>query len=83
MNFVEHNLKIEPINYSFSSIYRLDQMHGPDDSPSVSTVLVTDDNIKELVESWLTNSGYARQRDWLLARLKDSDAAGVHQPEVL
>ena len=81
MDFVEHNLKISPINYSFSSIYRLDQMHGPEDSPSVSTVFVTDDNVKELVESWLTNSGYERQRDWLLGRLKDLDAVEEQQQQ--
>lgn len=81
MNFVEHNLKISPINYSFSSIYRLDQMHGPDDSPNVSTVFVTDDNVKELIESWLKNSGYERQRDWLLDRLNALDAAEEQQQQ--
>lgn len=81
MNFVEHNLKIEPINYSFSSIYRLDQMHGPDDTPSISTVFVTDDNVKELVELWLMNSGYERQRDWLLDKLKGLNAAEEQQQQ--
>ena len=75
MNFVEHNLTIKPINYSISSIYRLDQMSGSDENPLVDTVFVTDDNVKELVEAWLMNSGYERQRDWLLAKLKDLDAA--------
>jgi ABC-type proline/glycine betaine transport system substrate-binding protein len=64
MNFVEHNLKISPINYSFSSIYRLDQMHGPEDNPSVSTVFLTDDDIKGLVQSWLKNSNENVKR-WL------------------
>lgn len=81
MNFVDHNLKIEPINYSFSSIYRLDQMHGPDDNPVVSTIFVTDDNVKELVQTWLMNSGYERQRDWLLAKLKDLDAVEGRQQQ--
>lgn len=81
MNFVEHNLKISPIKTGYSSIYRIDQMRGPDNNPNVSTVFLTDDNIKELVEAWLTNSGYERQRDWLLAKLKDSDAVGEQQQQ--
>lgn len=81
MNFIEHNLKVSPIKTGYSSIYRIDQMHGPDDNPSVSTVFVTDDNIKDLVEAWLTNSGYGRQRDWLLAKLKDLDAVAEQQQQ--
>lgn len=79
MNFVEHNLKISPIKTGYSSIYRIDQMHGPDNNPNISTVFLTDDDIKGLVESWLTNSGYERQKDWLLGRLKDLDAAEEQQ----
>lgn len=56
MNFVEHNLKISPIKTGYSSIYRIDQKHGPDDNPSVSTVFLTDDDIKGLIQSWLMNS---------------------------
>lgn len=56
MNFVEHNLKISPITTGHSSIYRIDQKYGPDDNPSVSTVFLTDDDIKGLVQSWLMNS---------------------------
>lgn len=80
MNFVEHNLKISPIKTGYSSIYRIDQEHGPDDNPSVSTVFLTDDDIKGLIQSWLMNSGLERQRDWLLARLKDLDAAAEQRP---
>lgn len=79
MNFVEHNLKISPIKTGYSSIYRIDQKHGPDENPSVSTVFLTDDDIKGLIQSWLMNSGYERQRDWLLDRLKDLDAAEERQ----
>lgn len=81
MNFVEHNLKISPIKTGSSSIYRIDQMHGIEDNPNVSTVFLTDEDIKGLVESWLTSSGYARQRDWLLAKLKDSGAAEEQQQQ--
>lgn len=79
MEFVEHNLKISPIKAGYSSIYRIAQMHGPDDNPDVSTVFLTDDDIKGLVQLWLTNSGYTRQRDWLLAKLNDLDAAAERQ----
>lgn len=79
MDFVEHNLKIEPIKTGYSSVYRLDQMHGPYDNPSVSTVFATDDNVKELVEAWLMNSGYERQRGWLLDRLNALGAAEEQQ----
>lgn len=79
MNFVEHNLKISPIKTGYSSIYRLDQMHGPDDTPSVSTVFLTDDNIKELVEAWLMNSGCERQSAWLSDKLNDSGAVEGRQ----
>jgi hypothetical protein len=75
MDFVQHNLKISPINYSFSSIYRLDQMHGPEDNPNVSTVFVTDDDIKRLVESWLMNSGSEQLSAWLSVKLNALDAA--------
>lgn len=71
MNFVEHNLKISPIKTGYSSIYRLDQKHGPEDSPNASTIFLTDDNIKELINSWLMNSGLERQSAWLLGKLKD------------
>lgn len=81
MNFVEHNLKVSPIKTGYSSIYRIDQMHGPDNNPNVSTVILTDDDIKGLVQSWLTNSGYARQRDWLLAKLKDLGAVEEQQQQ--
>lgn len=81
MDFVEHNLKISPIKTGYSSIYRLDQKHGPDDNPSVSTVFITDDNIKELVELWLMNSGYELQRGWLLDKLNDLDAAVKQQQQ--
>lgn len=81
MKFVEHNLKVSPIRTGSSSIYKLDQMHGFEDNPSVSTLFLTDDNIKGLVESWLTNSGYERQRDWLLDKLKDSGAVEEQQQQ--
>lgn len=81
MDFVEHNLKISPIKTGFSSIYMLDQVHGFEDSPRVSTLFLTDDDIKELVESWLTNSGYERQSAWLLDKLKDSGAVEEQQQQ--
>lgn len=81
MNFIEHNLKISPIKTGYSSIYRIDQKHGPDDNPTVSTVFVTDDNVKELVELWLTNSGYERQSAWLLDRLNALGAAEEQQQQ--
>lgn len=81
MNFVEHNLKISPIKTGYSSIYRLDQMSGSEEHPLIDTLFITDDNIKELVELWLMNSGYERQRDWLLDRLKDLDAAVEQQQQ--
>lgn len=64
MDFVEHNLKISHIKTGYSSIYRIDQMHGPDNNPNVSTVFLTDDDIKGLVQSWLMNSSPA-YKDWL------------------
>lgn len=81
MNFVQHNLKITPIKTGYSSIYRLDQQTGIEELPSVDTVFLTDDNIKELVQSWLTNSGYERQRDWLLDKLNALDAAEERQQQ--
>lgn len=81
MNFVEHNLKISPIKTGYSSIYRIDQKHGPDNNPSVSTVFLTDDDIKGLVQSWLMNSGCERQSAWLLDKLKDLDAAAGQQQQ--
>lgn len=79
MNFVEHNLKISPIKTGYSSIYRLDQKHGPEDSPNAGTVFLTDDNIKELINSWLMNSGSGRQSAWLLDRLNALGAAEEQQ----
>lgn len=79
MNFVEHNLKISPIKTGYSSIYRIDQMHGPDNNPNVSTVFLTDDDIKGLVQSWLKNSGSERLSDWLSDKLNDLDAAEEQQ----
>lgn len=79
MNFVNHNLKISPIKTGYSSIYRIDQMHGPDNNPNISTVFLTDDDIKGLVESWLTNSGLERQSAWLSGKLNDLDAAEERQ----
>lgn len=79
MNFVEHNLKISPIKTGYSSIYRIDQKHGPDNNPNVSTVFLTDDDIKGLVESWLKNSGSGRLSDWLSDKLNDLDAAEEQQ----
>lgn len=79
MNFVEHNLKISPIKTGYSSIYRLDQKHGPEDSPNASTVFLTDDNIKELINSWLMNSGSGRQSAWLLDRLNALGAVEEQQ----
>lgn len=71
MNFVEHNLKISPIKTGYSSIYRIDQKHGPDDNPSVSTVFLTDDDIKGLIQSWLMSSN-ENVSEWLkLKVLKD------------
>ena len=81
MNFVEHNLKISPIKTGYSSIYRIDQKHGPDDNPSVSTVFLTDDDIKGLVQSWLMNSGLGRQSGWLLGKLKDLGAVVEQQQQ--
>lgn len=75
MNFVEHNLKISPIKTGSGSIYRIDQLHGFEDNSACSTVFVTSDNVKELIEAWLMNSGYELQRDWLLDKLKGLDAA--------
>lgn len=79
MNFVEHNLKISPIKAGYSSIYRIDQKHGPDDNPSVSTVFLTDDDIKGLIQSWLMSSGYERQSAWLLDKLNALDVAEEQQ----
>lgn len=79
MNFVEHNLKISPIKTGYSSIYRLDQKHGQDDNPSVSTVFLTDDDIKGLIHSWLMNSGSERLSVWLSDKLNDLDAAEERQ----
>lgn len=79
MNFVEHNLKISPIKTGYSSIYRIDQKHGPDNNPSVSTVFLTDDDIKGLIQSWLMNSGCERQSAWLSGKLNDLDAAEERQ----
>ncbi len=79
MNFVEHNLKISPIKTGYSSIYRIDQKHGPDNNPSVSTVFLTDDDIKGLVQSWLMNSGSQRLSVWLSDKLKDLDAVEGQQ----
>jgi len=81
MNFVEHNLKISTIKTGYSSIYRLDQKHGPEDAPNASAVFLTDDNIKELINSWLTNSGCERQSAWLLGRLNALDAAEGQQQQ--
>lgn len=81
MELVEHNLKISPIKAGYSSIYRLDQMSGTEEHPLIATLFITDDNIKELVELWLMNSGYERQRDWLLDRLKDSGVAVKRQQQ--
>ena len=79
MNFVEHNLKISPIKTGYSSIYRIDQMHGPDNNPSVSTVFLTDDDIKGLIQSWLMSSGCERQSAWLSGKLSDLDAVAEQQ----
>lgn len=81
MDFVEHNLKISPIKTGYSSIYRIDQMHGPDNNPNVITVFLTDDDIKGLIQSWLTNSGYERQSAWLSGKLNDLDAAEGQQQQ--
>ena len=81
MDFVKHNLKVSPIKTGSSSIYRLDQMHGFEDNPSVSTLFLTDDDIKGLVKPWLTNSGYEQQRDWLLDKLRDLDAVEGQQQQ--
>lgn len=72
MNFVEHNLKISPIKTGYSSIYRIDQKHGPDDNPSVSTVFLTDDDIKGLVEAWLMSSN-ANVGEWLKLKVVKDD----------
>lgn len=81
MDFVQHNLKISPIKTGYSSIYRIDQKHGPDNNPSVSTVFLTDDDIKRLVQSWLMNSGLERQSAWLLDRLNALDVAEGQQQQ--
>lgn len=72
MNFIEHNLKISPIKTGYSSIYRLDQKHGPEGSPSASTVFLTDDNIKELIDSWLMNSN-GNVSKWLNSKVVKDD----------
>lgn len=81
MDFVQHNLKISPIKTGYSSIYRIDQKHGTEDNPSVSTVFLTDEDIKGLVQSWLMNSGYERQGAWLLDKLNALDAAEGQQQQ--
>lgn len=79
MDFIEHNLKIKPIKTGYSAIYRLDQMSGSEEHPLIDTLFITDDNIKELVEVWLMNSGYERQKDWLLDRLNALGAVEEQQ----
>ena len=81
MDFVQHNLTISDIKTGYSSIYRLDQRHGPEDSPNASTIFLTDDNIKELINSWLMNSGCKRQSVWLLGKLKDLGVAVEQQQQ--
>lgn len=72
MNLVEHNLKISPIKTGYSSIYRIDQMHGPDNNPNVSTVFLTDDDIKGIVQSWLKNSN-ENVSEWLNSKAVKDD----------